>query len=186
VEQAVISAKGSENENVILLHCTSNYPANPAHANLKAIQTLQTAFGVPVGYSDHTAGITVTLGAVACGACILEKHFTLNRELPGPDQSSSLQPEEFQELVRQVRVMESAMGNGIKIPAPGEADTARVARKSIVARVDIPAGELLTENHLMIKRPGIGLPPAMLHFVVGRTARITILKDECIRIDMLQ
>jgi N,N'-diacetyllegionaminate synthase len=185
VEQAVNAIRLTGCKDLILLHCTSNYPADPKYANLKAIQTLQLAFGAPVGYSDHTVGNIVTLGAVAFGACVVEKHFTLDRNLPGPDQTASLQPMEFKELVDQVRVLESALGDGIKMPAPGEEDTARAARKSIVASLDISRGTRLTESCLEIKRPGAGLPPSMLSYVIGLTARVDIAKGDCIQLEKL-
>lgn len=168
VEQAVQAIRQMKNSQVVLLHCVSDYPADPSDANLRAMQTMADAFKVPVGYSDHTPGIEVALAAVALGACVIEKHFTCDRTLPGPDHRASLEPDELRRLVQGIRMVESALGDGRKAPVPREANTAAVARKSLVAARDIPAGSLLTEESIAIKRPGTGLPPAMLPSLVGR------------------
>jgi len=170
---------------LILLHCVSNYPADPADANLCAIQTMAMAFQVPVGYSDHTLGIEVALAAVALGACVIEKHLTLDRGLPGPDHRASLEPDELAVLVRSIRTVEAALGHGRKEPAASEADTAAVARKSLVAARDIPAGTKLTEELIAIKRPGTGLPPAMRSHLVGRTVRTAIPAGTLLTLEML-
>ncbi|MFQ5801296.1 MAG: N-acetylneuraminate synthase [Candidatus Methylomirabilales bacterium] len=170
----------------ILLHCVSAYPANPADANLRAMHTMSTEFNVPVGYSDHTPGIEVALAAVTLGACVIEKHFTLDRSLPGPDHQASLEPGELAALVRGVRNVEKALGHGRKEPAAGEADTAAVARRSLVAAQDIPAGTALTLDLIAVKRPGTGLPPAMLPYLVGRTLRVDVRADSILRMEMLE
>lgn len=154
-----------------LLQCVSNYPADPADVNLKAMATLAEAFGLPVGYSDHTLGVEVALAAVALGACVIEKHFTLDRALPGPDHQASATPEELAALVAGVRKVEAALGHGRKEPAASEADTRSVARRSLVAAVDIPAGAALAEAMVAIRRPGTGIAPALLGGVLGRVAR---------------
>ena len=154
-----------------LLHCVSSYPAEPADVNLRAMHTLRTAFGCPVGFSDHTLGTEVALAAVALGACVLEKHFTLDRALPGPDHQASLEVPQLGQLVRGVRRVEAALGSGGKRPAAGERDTAAVARKSLVAAHDIPAGTRLTRTMLVLRRPGTGLPPAMGPYLLDRIAR---------------
>lgn len=156
---------------VTLLHCTSDYPASPESVNLRAMDTLSAAFGLPVGYSDHTLGTAVAVAAVARGACVVEKHFTLDRGLPGPDHAASLEPEELAAMVRDIRAVSAALGDGIKRPSASEGATAAVVRKSLVARVDIREGERITPEHLVILRPGTGLSPARYWDVVGRTAR---------------
>lgn len=186
VETAVQTIEQSGNPPLVLLHCVSNYPADPATVNLRAMQTMATAFGVPAGYSDHTLGIEVALAAVALGARVVEKHFTLDKTLPGPDHKASLEPHELTAMVRGIRVVESALGDGRKRPAASEASTAAVARKSLVAACDMMAGTLLTEEMIAIKRPGTGLPPAMLPYLVGRTTRVAISADTLFTLDMLQ
>jgi sialic acid synthase SpsE len=139
--------------------------------------TLAETFGVPVGYSDHTLGIEVALAAVAMGACILEKHFTLDRSLPGPDHRASAEPAELAGLVAAARKVEAALGNGVKRPVASEADTARLARKSLTAACDISAGTVLELDHIAIKRPGMGIPPRMRDRLVGRKTKVTITAD---------
>ncbi len=170
VKQAVEAIHREGNDRLILLHCVSSYPADPSEANLRAIQTLRGIFDLPVGYSDHTMGIEVALAAVALGACVIEKHVTLNRRLPGPDQHASLEPAELKALVKGIRAVESALGHGRKEPVPSEQATAAVARKSLVSVKPIPAGSRLTSDLIAIQRPGTGLPPAMLPQVLGRSA----------------
>lgn len=170
VESAVETIRDHGNSDLVLLHCVSNYPADPADVNLRAMQTMQTAFGVPCGYSDHTMGIEVSLAAVALGACVLEKHFTLDRGMTGPDHEASLEPGELATLIRGIRTVESALGDGRKRAAANEADTAATIRKSLVAAQDIAAGVTVTEADVDIKRPGTGLPPVMKSYFVGRTA----------------
>jgi N,N'-diacetyllegionaminate synthase len=174
VDLAVRAIQTAGNLDLVLLHCTSNYPADPGDVNLKAMLTLGHAFQVPIGFSDHTMGIEIPLAAVAMGASVIEKHFTLDRSLPGPDHQASLEPLELEALVKGVRKVEASVGHGRKEPVEREANTAAVARKSIVACVDIPAGTLLSEAHVVMMRPGTGLSAVMLGFVVGRTARVFI------------
>jgi len=154
-----------------ILHCVSNYPARPEDCHLKAMDTLRAAFGVPVGYSDHTLGLPVALAAVARGACILEKHLTLSQELPGPDHKASLEPHEFAELVRQVRTVEAALGTGRKRIQESELPIRAVARKSLVTLADVPAGGVLTAANLGVRRPGTGLAPERLEEFLGRRVR---------------
>ena len=185
VEAAVRTIEKVGNHDFVLLHCVSNYPADPADANLRAMRTLATAFGVPVGYSDHTLGIEVAIAAVALGACVIEKHFTLDRSLPGPDHQASLEPDELTALVRGIRTVEMALGHGRKEPATSESNTAAVARRSLVAARDTPAGTTLTEELIAIKRPGTGLPPAMRPYLVGRTTRTVIRAGTLLTLEML-
>lgn len=184
VESAVRVITATGNTQIVLLHCVSNYPANPADINLRAMQTMARAFGVPVGYSDHTPGIEVALAAVALGACIVEKHFTLDRNLPGPDHQASAEPAELAALVRGIRIVEAALGGGRKQPAATEANTAAVARRSLVAACDIPAGAVITETMIALKRPGTGLPPAMCEYLIGRVACASIRAGSLLTLDM--
>lgn len=185
VETALETIHKAGNDQVILLHCVSNYPAAPAEANLRAMHTMAGAFGVAVGFSDHTMGNAVALGAVALGACVIEKHITLDRTLPGPDHQASSEPDEFAALVRDIRMIEAAMGDGRKQPTASEMGTAAVARKSLVAAQDIAAGTILDESLIAIKRPGTGLPPAMRPYLIGRTARQFIAAGTLLSLDML-
>ncbi|MBI3456368.1 MAG: N-acetylneuraminate synthase [Candidatus Rokubacteria bacterium] len=174
VAAAVATLRQAGAQGIAVLHCVSSYPADPADANLRAMATLAEACHVPVGYSDHTPGIEVALAAAALGACVIEKHLTLDRTLPGPDHRASLEPAQFSALVRGVRIIESALGDGRKRPRPSEADTAAVARRSLVAARDLPAGATLTEDALAILRPGTGLAPSLRARVVGRRAKVAI------------
>ena len=171
-------------ENPILLHCVSNYPADPAEVNLRAMQTMRAAFDLPVGFSDHTEGIDVSLAAVALGACVIEKHFTLDRTLPGPDHRASLEPRELRQLIQSIRRIESALGNGRKAPTASEVETAKVARRSLFASVDIPAGATLKREMVMMRRPGTGLSPALLSTLIGQRAARDIAAGTVLEIDM--
>lgn len=186
VRAAIEVVKQAGNERFVLLHCVSNYPADPADANLRAMKTMEQAFHVPVGYSDHTPGIDVSLAAVALGACLIEKHFTLDRSLPGPDHAASLSPEDLVRLVRGIRVVESALGAGLKVPAVSESNTVSVARRSLVAVQIIEAGTVVTARMIGIMRPGTGLAPALLGQVVGRVAAKDIAKGTLISWDLLR
>jgi N-acetylneuraminate synthase len=185
VRTAVETVLDAGNKELALLHCVSGYPANPADVNLRAMATMGVAFQAPIGYSDHTRENDVALAAVALGACILEKHLTLDRSLPGPDHRASSEPGELAALIRGVRAVQAALGNGEKQPAAAEAEITAVARKSLVAARDIPAGSILAEEMIAIKRPGTGLPPAMRAQVVGRRAKQDIPAGAVLRQDML-
>lgn len=186
VELALSAINGIRDHGpVALLHCTSNYPSEPADVNLQAMDTLRQAFRLPVGYSDHTLGSTIPLAAVARGACIIEKHFTLDRSQRGPDHRVSLEPGEMGQLVKEIRIVEAALGDGVKRPAESEREVARVARKSIVARQHIPPGTKITREMLAYKRPGNGLQEQYLPWILGRSAKVGIRKDELIGWDML-
>jgi N-acetylneuraminate synthase len=186
VDAAVRTVREAGNDALALLHCVSNYPAAPEEANLRAMHTMRAAFQTPVGYSDHTAGTTVALAAVALGAAIIEKHVTLTRTLPGPDHHASLEPQELAQLVQGIRTVEAALGHGRKEPTASELDTAAIARKSLIAAEDIAAGTRLTERSITIKRPGTGLPPSMLEHVVGSTAAVDIPADTLLTMEMLR
>ena len=186
VQSAVQTIAEAGNPPLVLLQCVSNYPASPADVNLRAMTAMGNAFHVPVGYSDHVLGNEVSLAAVALGACIIEKHFTLDRTLPGPDHKASMEPDQLAALVRGVRMVEAARGDGCKRPAAAEADTAAAARRSLVAARQIAAGTMLTENMIVVKRPGTGLPPGMLPAVLGRTTRRTVAKDTLLSLEDLE
>ena len=168
VQAALGVVRGAGNTQLVLLHCVSCYPTAPESANLRAIETMAAQFQVPVGFSDHTLGVEIALAAVAVGACVLEKHLTLDRKLPGPDHRASLEPDEFAALVRGIRRVESSLGDGRKRRMPEEEDTARAARRSLVAACALPAGTVLEEGHIAILRPGTGLPPAQRAQLIGR------------------
>jgi N-acetylneuraminate synthase len=165
---------------VALLHCVSAYPAPPGDVNLRAMDTLRECFGCATGLSDHTLGLEVALAAVARGATIVEKHLTLDKRLPGPDHRASLEPAEMTALVRGIRVIEAALGDGEKRPMPSELDTRRVARKSLVAARPIRAGERLVKDAVAIKRPGTGVSPAELEQALGRRVRRDLAADDVI------
>lgn len=177
VRRAVGAVKKAGNRKIVVLHCTTNYPCPLNEVNLRAMLSLKKELGLPVGYSDHTEGILVSAMAVAMGACVLEKHFTLDKNLSGPDHKASLNPEELQELVKAVRNIEKAMGSGVKKPSVSEEGIKKVVRKSIVANKDIPKGAVITKEMLAIKRPGTGIEPGNVKKVIGRKAKKNIKKD---------
>jgi len=186
VEEALNHLKKHGAEEIVLLHCTTSYPAPVTAVNLRAMETLRYAFQMPAGYSDHTEGITIPIAAVAMGACVIEKHFTLDRTLPGPDHRASLEPQELATMVKAVRDVELARGNGVKGPTEEEEAIKRVARRSIVAKRDIRMGDVLAEDDLAIKRPGTGIEPRYLDFVVRTKARVPIWRDQVIQWDMIE
>lgn len=184
IEQAigVLTRFGTPKNGITLLHCTTEYPAPKDQVNLRAMETMRKHFGMPAGYSDHTEGIEIPVAAVAMGAVVIEKHFTLDRTLPGPDHKASLEPTELCEMVRQIRNVEAAMGDGTKEPAPAEQPNIPIARKSIVAATAIKRGELFTEENITAKRPGTGLSPMVWESVVGQRAGRDFEADEAIEI----
>lgn len=169
-----------------LLQCVSNYPAQPADTNLRAMQTMHAEFGVAVGYSDHTLGNEIAFAAVALGASIVEKHLTLDRTLPGPDHTASSEPAEFAALVRGIRNIESALGDGVKRPAVSEANVASVARRSLVAARDIAPGEVLGAAEIDALRPAGGLPPSAHSKLLGRRARAAIPAGTMFTLEMVE
>lgn len=166
--------------NVTLLHCTTEYPTPVTEINLKVLATLHSAFGLPVGYSDHSLGIVVPIAAVALGAVLIEKHFTLDRSLPGPDHKASLEPAELKEMVVALREVEAALGSPRKFPAASERKNMAVARKSLVAACPIAKGELFTADNVTVKRPGEGLSPMAYWETIERRAKRNYAKDEAI------
>ena len=182
IREAVRTVKNSGNAKLILLHCTTNYPTPFSEANLRAIQTLQKVFNIPVGFSDHTVGTEAAVAAVALGASVIEKHFTLNKNLPGPDHKASLEPGELDILVRQIRNIEVALGTGRKMPFPSELKTMKVARKSVVTTRKMLKGEIFcNEYNISAKRPGTGLSPKYLTEIHGKKATRDIPVDTVIK-----
>jgi N,N'-diacetyllegionaminate synthase len=169
-------------DEITILHCNTEYPTPMEDVNLKAMQTIKNAFDVRVGYSDHTQGIEVSIAAVAMGATIIEKHFTLDRSMVGPDHKASLEPAEFALMVKSIRNIDKALGNGIKIVSFSEKKNIEIARRSIVALVPINRGDVFTEINLTTKRPGNGLSPISWDFVLGRRAIRDFAVDELIEI----
>lgn len=167
---------------ITLLHCTTEYPTPYQHVNLNAMITLRERFGLDIGYSDHTLGIDIPIAAVALGAVIIEKHFTLSREMEGPDHKASLEPDELKRMVQSIRNLEKALGNGVKQPTDEEEKNAMVARKSIIAGKNIQKGEYLTEENLTTKRPGTGISPMKWNEILGTRAIRDFRKDELIEI----
>jgi N-acetylneuraminate synthase len=167
-------------ERVTLLHCVTQYPAPPEAANLRTMGTMAAAFGLPVGYSDHTTGVEVALAAVALGATVIEKHFTLDRGLPGPDHAASLEPDELVSLVRGIRIVEQALGQARKFPVPQEEGNRPIARRSLVAARQVQRGERFTADALDCKRPGTGVSPMEFWDVVGRHATRDYERDDLI------
>lgn len=168
-------------DKVTLLHCTTEYPTPASDVNLRAMDTLRSTFGLPVGYSDHTEGTTIALAAVARGASIIEKHFTLDRSLPGPDHKASLTPAELASMVAEIRRVEAALGDGVKRPAESECKNMSVARKSLVAARAIAAGEMFGPDNLAVKRPGGGIEPLRYWELLGRPAPRAFSEDEQIQ-----
>ena len=185
VEEAIQILRMAGTAELTLLHCVTEYPAPFDQVNLRAMQTLRTAFGLPVGYSDHTPGTEIAIAAVSLGAVVIEKHFTLDRSLPGPDHAASLEPSELKQMVTAIRHVEAAMGTGVKAPALCELPNLSVARKSVVAARNLTAGHRLAPDDLDIKRPGNGLAPKFMSTLTGRTLRMDVGRDELITWDHL-
>lgn len=176
----VLTDSGTHLENITVLHCNTEYPTPFEDVNLKAMQTIGYAFGVTIGYSDHTPGIEVAIAAVSLGAAVIEKHFTLDRNLPGPDHKASLEPDELKMMVQAIRHVEKALGNGIKRLSPSEAKNKLIARKSLVATQPIKAGERFSTGNITAKRPGSGISPMRWDEVLGQVAQKDYKKDELI------
>lgn len=181
VKEAVAEIKRAGNYDVVLLHCTSNYPAKYEDVNLKAIWTLRNAFKLPVGYSDHTGGIEIAVAAAAMGATVVEKHFTLSTKMKGPDHKASIDAPLFKKMVMSIRITEKALGDGIKKPVKSEMNVKKVARKSVVAETDIPKGTKIRKQMISIKRPGTGIPPKYYEIIIGKIAKKEIKKDSVIK-----
>ena len=174
----VLVTAGTSKEDITVLHANTMYPTPMEDVNLKAMQTIACTFGVDVGYSDHTLGIEVPIAAVAMGASVIEKHFTLDKTMEGPDHKASLEPNELKAMVKAIRNIEQALGNGIKKPSKSEQPNMTVARKSIVALKPIKKGEVLSEDNLTIKRPGDGISPMRWNEIIGTVAQKNYKVDE--------
>jgi len=177
VEGAVRAIFSTGNRRLILLHCTSNYPVRYKDVNLAAMDVLNKKFRVPVGYSDHTLGIEVSIAAVAKGARVIEKHFTIDRNLHGPDHKASLEPEDFKGMVLAIRNIEKCIGSSTKMPCRSEYAMRKIARKSIVSAVDLKKGAVINKAQLAIKRPGTGIEPMHMKRIIGRRVKVPIKKD---------
>lgn len=173
---------GTKKEDIIILHCNTEYPTPYQDVNLKAMDAIREKFGVEVGYSDHTKGIEVPIAAVALGATVIEKHFTLDRNMEGPDHKASLEPEELKAMVSAIRNIEKAVGDGVKKVTDSEKGNIAVARKSIVAARDIKKGEILSEDNLTVKRPGTGISPMRWEEVLGQIAKRDFSEEELIEL----
>lgn len=182
IDAALVILKKQCAGEIALLHCTTEYPTPYADVNLKAMLTMKDKFGLRVGYSDHTKGIEVPIAAVAMGATIIEKHFTLDKNMDGPDHKASLEPDELKDMVDSIRNIEKALGNGIKSPTKSEEKNIAIARKSIVAKCSISAGEILTADNITTKRPGNGISPMHWNEVIGTCAVRDFVEDELIEI----
>ena len=178
----VLEHAGTARSQITVLHCTTEYPTPMNEVNLRAIQSIHSAFGVAVGYSDHTQGIEVAIAAVAMGATMIEKHFTLDRSFPGPDHKASLEPKELKAMVTAIRNIEVALGDGIKRLTPSEVRNKPVVRKSLVASQAIKAGEAFSAQNITTKRPGTGISPMRWDEVIGRTASRDFVADELIEL----
>ncbi len=183
--QAYQSTEGQEQlkKKVTLLHCTTEYPAPFNQVNLKAMDLMANTFNLPVGYSDHTSGISVSLAAAAREACVIEKHFTLDRNMQGPDHKASIEPDELKALVTGIREIEVSLGQAVKIASTCEVKNKAIARKSIIAKQEILKGDVFTEKNLMIKRPGTGLSPNQYYEILGSKAVDNFKPDQLIRLD---
>ena len=178
----ILQEAGTEKNKITVLHCNTEYPTPFKDVNLLAMRTIHDAFKVRIGYSDHTLGIEVPIAAVAMGASVIEKHFTLDRNMEGPDHRASLEPDELKQMIRSIRNIEEALGDGVKRPSESELKNKKIARKSIVAAVNIDKGELLTENNITVKRPGDGLSPMLWNSILGKKADKKYSKDEFIEL----
>lgn len=177
----VLLDSGTLRSDIIVLHCNTEYPTPYSDVNLYAMNTIKTAFGVDVGYSDHTEGIEVPIAAVALGACVIEKHFTIDRNMPGPDHMASLEPDELKAMVKSIRNIEMSLGNALKTPSPSEIKNMHAARKSIHIAKDLPVNHILVYEDLIIKRPGDGISPMLIEQIVGRKLTRSLFIDQKLR-----
>lgn len=185
IEYALNILQKAGTDEIVLLHCVSQYPALCGDVNLKAIETLREAFKFPVGFSDHTTTSVSAVGAVALKACVIEKHFTLNKNHPGPDHPFSLEPDELKALISNIREIELALGDGVKRIQASEEENYRLGRRSLHAACNIKTGSKITREMLSVKRPGLGIKPRFEDIVVGRTARVDIKADQWITWEMV-
>lgn len=185
INDALACVDATGNKKVIVLHCVSCYPASPSSVNLRVLAAMRDSLRVDIGYSDHTLGIEIPLAAVALGACLIEKHFTLDRKLTGPDHQASLEPHELKAMVEGIRKVEASLGDGLKRPTEAELKTAQCARRSLVAACDMLAGTVIADEMVAILRPGTGLPPSMKPSVVGRRLLVDLREGELFSLEKL-
>jgi N,N'-diacetyllegionaminate synthase len=178
----VLIKSGTDKKEITVLHATTEYPCPISEVNLRAMNTLGAKFGVKVGYSDHTQGIEIPIAAIALGACVIEKHFTLDRSMKGPDHNASLEPNELKSMVHSIRHVEQALGDGVKQPTKSEMNNMMTIRKSVVASRDIKCGETLSLDNITVKRPGTGISPMRWDVVLGSVAKRNFLADELIEL----
>lgn len=186
IKTAIKAIKREGNNNIIALHCTTNYPCSFEEVNLNAMLTMKEKLDCLVGYSDHTLGITVPMIAVALGAVLIEKHFTIDRKLPGPDHKASLEPNELKEMIEEIRNIEKIFGSFEKKPTKSEEEIMKIVRKSLVAKKDIEKGSIIKKEMIDIKRPGSGIKPSEINQILGKKAKKRILKDEIIQKNMVK
>ncbi|NCC70146.1 N-acetylneuraminate synthase [bacterium] len=182
ISQSINSIRKFNNNNLTLLHCTTEYPAPYDEINLRVLETLSEKYKVDVGYSDHSKGIEVSIAAVALGAKIIEKHFTLDNRMKGPDHKASLEPTDFKYLVDSIRNVEKALGSNIKQPTKSELKNKNVARKSIIAKTNIKKGDIFNISNITVKRPGLGISPMKWHDIIGRKAKKDFEEDDLIEL----
>lgn len=185
IEDALTAIREIGDYGLSILHCSINYPPSFVDLNLRAIQTLKQAFQLPIGYSDHTMSTTIPSVAVALGASIIEKHFTISRKLKGPDHKFALEPVELKEMIKNIRETEAALGSPVKTRSSSEDNLYKLARRSIIAQQDISKGKIIERSDLIIKRPGYGIPPKFLNIIIGRVAKKDINKDDIITWDLI-
>ena len=178
----ILLKAGAKKDKITILHCNTEYPTPMEDVNMKAMLTMADSLGVNIGYSDHTLGFEVSIAAVVMGATVIEKHFTLDRNMPGPDHAASLEPDELKELVCSIRNIEKVMGDGIKKPSPSEEKNIPIARKSIVAKKPIELGELFLKENLTVKRPGTGISPMEWDTIINQKSNKNYQKDDLIEI----
>ena len=177
---AILAASGTKKHDITVLHCNTAYPVRMEDVNLRAMETIKRELKVDVGYSDHTIGIEIAIAAVALGASVIEKHFTLDRGMKGPDHKASIEPDELKMLVKSIRNVERALGDGVKKASKEEEKNKKAVRKSVIAVSDIPKGIIIKDNMLTVKRPGTGISPLFMDKVIGKKAKVNISKDTLI------
>lgn len=182
VREALDILKEFGSKRITVLHCNTEYPTPYEDVNLNAMVTMREKLNINVGYSDHTSGIEIPIAATALGASVIEKHFTLDKSMEGPDHKASLEPMELEKMIASIRIVEKAMGNGVKEPSDSESKNINIVRKSIVAKHNIPSGNVFTEENLTTKRPGTGISPMRWNEVIGKVASRDIMEDELIEI----
>ena len=178
----ILEKAGCNKNKIIVLHCNTEYPTPKRDVNLKAMLSIKEKFGVKVGYSDHTSGIEIPIAAVALGATVIEKHFTIDRTFEGPDHKASLEPHELLEMIKSIRNIENALGDGVKKPSSSENKNIAIVRKSIVASKNIKKGEFFTNENLTTKRPGTGISPMMWDKLIGQKSKKNFKKDQQIKL----